>query len=84
MPKEDPNLAALEARIAALEAPRQHVVLTTSDGKFSVKLSLKVAPNYALGVTAEVLDPSGKPLPGAGEGNLAAWSIHQGTLIRVR
>ncbi|MFZ0889178.1 MAG: hypothetical protein WA005_12055 [Candidatus Binataceae bacterium] len=82
--KEGPKLTALEARVAALEAPRQEVVLTTSDGKFTVELSLAVVPNLSLRVTAEVRDATGKPLPGAGEANLATWSVHQGTLIRVR
>jgi hypothetical protein len=81
MAKEGSKLSDLEARVAFLEKPRQEVVLTMPDGKFTVKLSLNLA-NLALNITAELLDEHGNPVPTAGENKLAYWQIRQGTLLR--
>jgi len=81
MAKEGSKLSDLEARVSALEAPRQEIVLTTPDGKLTVKLSLNLA-NVALEVRAELLDEHGKPVPTGGESKLAFWSVRQGTLLR--
>lgn len=84
MTKEGSKLKDLEARVAALEAPRQEVALTTPDGKFSVKLSLQIMnlANLQLTATAELIDEQGKPVPTSGGSNLAVWSFRQGTLYR--
>jgi len=46
------------------------------DGKFSVKLSLKTVPKFALTVSAEVIGADGRPIPGSGtELILASWLL---------
>ena len=57
------------------------LVLTTPDGKFSVKLSVRSSPNYQLTVSAQVAGQHGKPVDSI-ETPLAAWSLQSGKLER--